>query len=74
MYIHICIHGTAHRGVIDGLGVGGGLLVVERLFVQPMVEGFIRKQVFFFQKRVLRGIGSNDLARLKYENGFVNQN
>ena len=34
----------------------------------------IRKQVFFFQIRVLGGGGSNDHAKLKSENGVVKQN
>ena len=35
---------------------------------------FIRKQVFFFQKCILGGNGSNDHSTLKSENGFVKQN
>jgi hypothetical protein len=35
---------------------------------------FIRKQVFFFQKSISGGNGSNDHAKLKSENGFEKQN
>ena len=38
------------------------------------LPGFIQVHVFFFQKRVLGGNGSNDHAELKSENGFVKQN
>jgi len=34
----------------------------------------IRKQVFFFQKCILRGNGSNDHSKMKSENGFMKQN
>ena len=37
-------------------------------------HAFIRKQVFFFQKCILGGNGSNDHSKLKSENGFVKQN
>ena len=37
-------------------------------------RGFIWKQVFFLLTTRFRGNGSNDYAKLKSENGFVEQN
>ena len=59
--------------MFDSLGVGW-LRADEQFWPTVIWAQLIRKHVFFFSNRVLGGNGSNDHAKLKSENGFVELN
>ena len=74
MYIYIYIYMFTYIYVYVYRYASLSLSLFLSLSLSFSLSLFIRKQVFFIQKRVLGWDGSNDHAKLKSENGSEKQN